>query len=375
MNKAEKTVRKDNRILKLLILIVILVSFVTSSVIFSVYYFSNYSKHPKITESAENIILMIGDGMGEKHIEVASIYSGQNLTMSTKLPEEGYVKTRSLTPGPTDSAAGATAMATGKKVWNSRISMSTGKNLVTITELAQQLGKKTGVVTTKSVTDATPAAFSAHVKSRKSQEEIARQQVESSKLNVLFGLGQKYFNPLESKITSLNRDYFTSFAQLSLDTKEHVFCILADDAISTLSGSETLAVLTQRALDILSSNNTKGFFLMVEGAKIDTMSHDNNIQGMVNELLAFDEAVQVALSFAKTNKKTTLIVTADHETGRLKYPSNSESQDMNDKWFKSKSHTMRDVPYFAYGPGATQIPEIIDNTDIFLIMKQLFNIA
>ena len=113
---------------------------------------------------------------------------------------------------------------------------------------------------------------------------------------------------------------------------------------------------------------------MVEGAKIDTMSHDNNMQGMINELMAFDDAVVTALHFARTNKNTTVIVLADHETARIRIPADAEANDISDKWFKSSIHTMRDVPYFAFGPGASEIPDEIDNTDVFLIMKQLFNI-
>ncbi len=375
MGKSNATNTREKKFLLIAISIILIIAFVTSTVIFSVYYFSKYSKNPEITARAENIILMIGDGMGEKHIEVASLYEGAPLTINSSLPEYGYVKTRSLTPGPTDSAASATAMATGKKVWNRTVSMFNGKPLETITELAQKAGKKTGLVTTKSVTDATPAAFSAHVKHRKNQSEIALQQIENSNLNVLFGLGQEYYAPYSTKIANDTRDYFTSFSQLSSASKESVFCILPDDGISTISNSEeTLRVLTEKALDILSKDNPNGFFLMVEGAKIDTMSHDNNMQGMINELMAFDDAVVTGLHFARTNKNTTVIVLADHETARIRIPADAEANDISDKWFKSSIHTMRDVPYFAFGPGASEIPDEIDNTDVFLIMKQLFNI-
>jgi len=235
MAKSNTTITKEKKFLTIAISVILIIAFITSTVLFSVYYFGKYSKHPQITEKANNIILMIGDGMGEKHIEVASLYEGTPITISSSLPEYGYVKTRSLTPGPTDSAASATAMATGKKVWNRTVSMSNGKPLETITELAQKLGKKTGIVTTKSVTDATPAAFSAHVKHRKYESEIALQQIENSKLNVLFGLGQEYYAPYSDKVANDTRDYFTSFSQLSSASKESVFCILPDDGISTFS--------------------------------------------------------------------------------------------------------------------------------------------
>lgn len=370
----EINLKRENKILWIVVASILLVVLVSSLIIFSVFYYDNYSKNPVITAQSQNIILMIGDGMGKKHLEVAKLYEGKELTLTSKFGAFGEVITRSLTLGATDSAASATAMATGIKVSNKRIGYYSNSSIKNITEYAQEYGKKTGIVTTSSVTDATPAAFSSHVKKRSMENEIALQQINTSNLDVLFGLGKDFFDPYSSTIKTSDRDYCVSFSELTLAQKDKVFCILPDDGISTIGNDKTLAVLTGKALDTLNKNNTNGFFLMVEGAKIDTASHANDMQSMINELTAFDDAIALALNFASEHLNTTVLVVADHETGRIKIPSDAEAQDISDEWFKSTKHTSRNVPYYVYGPSTGQIPATIDNTDIFLIMCNLFGI-
>lgn len=371
----EINLKKENKILWIVIASVLVVVFSSSIVLFCVYYYDNYSKNPIVSSRAENIILMIGDGMGENHLEVAKIYEGKELTLTSKFSASGEVITRSLTPGPTDSAAAATAMATGRKVGNGRISYSNGDAVKTIVEYSQEIGKKTGIVTTKSVTDATPASFSAHAKKRSLQSDIAEQQIYNSNLDVLFGLGQEFFSEYSDVISNDNRDYCVSFAELGEAQKDQAFCILPDDGISTIGNDKTLAFLTDKALDMLEKNNENGFFLMIEGAKIDTASHNKDIQMMINELTAFDDAIAVALNYAKATPNTTVIVLADHETGRIRIPANPEAQDISNSWIKTSTHTIRNVPYYIYGPGTGELPAIIDNSDVFLIMCQLFDIS
>lgn len=371
----EVNLKRENKVLWIVIASILVVIFASSIVLFCVYYYDNYSKNPLVISNAENIILMVGDGMGENHLEVAKIYEGKELTLTSKFSSSGEVITRSLTPGPTDSAAAATAMATGRKVGNGRISYGNGDSLKTIVEYSQEKGKKTGIVTTKSVTDATPASFSSHVKKRSLQSEIALQQISSSNLDVLFGLGQEYYLEHSQIIANDTRDYCVSFSELEEAQKDQVFCILPDDGISTIGNDRTLAFLTDKALSVLEKNNDNGFFLMVEGAKIDTASHDKDIQMMINELTAFDDAIAVALNYAKATPNTTVIVLADHETSRIRIPANPEAQDISNSWVKTSTHTIRNVPYFIYGPGTGELPAIIDNSDVFLIMCQLFDIS
>lgn len=330
------------------------------------YSLAPYGVEPKISARAENVILLIGDGMGKNHIEIASFF---DTPVFTELAAIGDVTTRSLDFLPTDSAAAATAMATGKKVWNRNISHLNGKDLTNLGEVTKQYGKKLGVISTKSVTDATPAAFTAHTKVRSKQKDIAKQQIFESGADVIFGLGREYYDPYAAQIETADRGYYNTFAALQLNQKSKAFAIF-DDPIPN-EGLFSLSGLTEIALAMLENDN--GFFLMVEGAKIDTYSHKNEMEKMLAEFWAFNAAVEVALKYAQTHPNTTVIITADHETGKLTLPKTLSAESINNKCFRSGSHTARDVSYFAYGAGADEIPNKIDNTDIFYIIKQLLS--
>lgn len=363
MRKVSLTKQKRN--LWIAIAVILLAAIVVSGTLFGVFY-HRYGVRPTVTASAQNVILLIGDGMGPDHVKAASLK--RDLSMES-VKKTGFVTTRSLTPvGFTDSAAAATAMATGSKTYNGRISYYNGQNLQNLGEYVKELGLKLGVITTKSVTDATPAAFTSHSKSRDDDDAIARQQIFEADCDVLFGLGKEYYAPYADQIETESRAYITSYDELLKTKKDQVYATFDTDRIPS-GGSFTLASLTDRALDMLS--NEKGFFLMVEGAKIDSYSHDNDIDNMIEELIAFDNAVQVALTYAEANPNTTVIITADHETGNLRLPKNPTPDDLQDKYFRRSYHSGRNVRYWIQGPGASEIPETIDNTDIYYIIRQL----
>ncbi len=382
----EVNIKLRTKVMWIIIAVILVLAIATSILMFALNYY-NYGEDPAVEDRAHNVILLIGDGMGKNHIKTAEIYHGSKLFMNSKLTTSGEVITHSLSLGATDSAAAATAMATGKKVKNGQIAWHSNENIASITEYAQSLGKRTGIVTTKPAYDATPAAFSAHTKSRSNSNDIVYQQVHSSNLNVLMGLGKSYYDPFADVINTPTRDYVNNFADLNASSKDDVYAIFEDDAIATL-GTNTLATMTERALDKLTINdNEDGFFLMVEGARIDSYSHDNEIKPMIEQLLAFDDAVAVAYNFAKKHPNTTVIVTADHETGNLKIPNpkkeaNEEGElvevplsadDIDNSWFKKTGHTTQNVVYYAFGPGAKAIPSEIDNTDIYEIISQLIS--
>lgn len=395
--------KKQKKVLWITIAVILCVCIVASAILFSIYYVDSSVK-PQVDDNAKNVILLIGDGMGEEHIKAGELYEGSLLTMQ-KFPTQGEVVTRSLTPPFTDSAAAATAMATGYKTYNSRISYKDGKNLTTIAEEAMAAGKKVGVVATKSITDATPAAFLAHAKDRDMSDEIAEQMLNSG-VDVLFGLNDDSMRKLASQIPTLTRDYCTTFEEIASSSAEQIVGLF-DEAIPTL-GANTLSYLTEKALDVLSKNNDNGFFLMIEGSKIDSYSHDNDMEGMLRELRAFDEAVSTAKSWASKNGDTAVIVVADHETGNLTIPDGATMEDLIDyeksnNWFKSTTHTNSNVRYFIYNVGSAPVygdvptgefddqgnqiyvnaitsykeetledfPDKIDNTDIYRLIKQL----
>lgn len=302
----------------------------------------------------KNVIYMIGDGMGPNHIEVAREKTGGNINgklYMDALPNKGYETTYSL-DGVTDSAAGGTALATGYKTYNGVVGMNGDyQDVQNIRELCSSLGMKTGVVCTKPLNDATPAAFTAHALSRGAVSEISREQILDMP-NVLIGQTENtYGNVMQEddvlvkwQSYGIQRRYKQSVIQKSQE----------NPLFGTIYTNETidLPALTKKTLTHLDNLDTedKGFFVMIEGSKIDTCSHSNDLNGMVREFDAFDEAIGVAMEFILENPDTILIVTADHETGGLQ-PDGS---------FTTGGHTGVDCPVRAIGYGT----EIFNNTTV-----------
>ena len=197
----------------------------------------------------------------------------------------------------TDSAAAGTALATGKKTYNGAISVGEDKNAIqTIAEKAKKAGKKVGVTTSVSVDHATPAAFYAHQPDRNMNYEIA---LDLPKANFDFYAGGGFLKPTTTYEEGAN----PSCLPYAIDRKEEDL---------------TLAQITESAIDFLTKGNNKGFFLMVEGGKIDWACHANDAATVFNEVKDMDNAIKVAYEFYKKHPKETLIViTADHETGGI----------------------------------------------------------
>ncbi len=402
--------KKQNRLLWIIVAIILVITLVVAAVLFALNYVDS-GVYPDSEMRAKNVILLIGDGMGEQHIEAGNIYRSNKLNME-RFAVIGEVMTRSLTPGATDSAAAATAMATGVKTYNGRIAYKDGKNLETVAELAKAAGKKVGMVVTKPVTDATPAAFLSHAKGRDDSESIARQLVDFN-ADILFGLTDDAMDALKAEIPTAERALCTTFDEINASGSEQIYGLLEDGAIQT-AGSDTLSSLTSTALTKLSQNNENGFLLIVEGSKIDTASHDNDMEAMLAELNAFDAAVNTCRNWAQANGETVVMVTADHETGGLEIPkfdntdANAAKQEArealidyesSDKWFTRTGHTSANVNYFIYATGSEiaqkssdqnssdkteyleikydelmDIPDEIDNTDIFRLVCQWLSI-
>lgn len=402
--------KKQNRLLWIIVAIILVITLVVAAVLFALNYVDS-GVYPDSEMRAKNVILLIGDGMGEQHIEAGNIYRSNKLNME-RFAVIGEVMTRSLTPGATDSAAAATAMATGVKTYNGRISYKDGKNLETVAELAKAAGKKVGVVVTKPVTDATPAAFLSHATDRDESESIARQLVDFN-ADILFGLTDDAMDALKAEIPTAERALCTTFDEINASGSEQIYGLLEDGAIQT-AGSDTLSSLTSTALTKLSQNNENGFLLIVEGSKIDSASHDNDMEAMLAELNAFDAAVNTCRNWAQANGETVVMVTADHETGGLEIPkfdntdANAAKQEArealinyesSDKWFTRTGHTSANVNYFIYATGSEiaqkssdqnssdkteyleikydelmDIPDEIDNTDIFRLVCQWLSI-
>lgn len=324
----------------------------------------------------KNIILFIGDGMGLSQISAAKIVSGQ-LNVE-RFKHIGLLTTHSYSDLVTDSAASATAMATGYKTSNKMLSISAdGKALKTVIEYAQENNKATGLVATSSITHATPAAFVAHVNSRKEHSLIA-EQITQSGVDVLLGGGWGYFVP-STTADSKRWDNKNLLAQLALTTTviqtEKELNSLGE--VNSLVGlfsvqhlpkaaqrKPSLSRLTKKAIEILAKNNN-GFFLMVEGSQIDWGGHENDQDYVISELMDLDKSIGIGLDFAESDQQTLVIVTADHETGGFAIHDGSlQDKQVTASEFTRTKHTATMVPVFAYGPGASDFSGIGDNTRI-----------
>jgi alkaline phosphatase len=326
----------------------------------------------------KNIIVLIGDGMGPVHEEAGRIYSGKALAWDS-LPYQGTSITNSLS-GVTDSAAAGTAMATGVLVSNGFISRdSVDHNLKGIMEYAIEAGKKTGVVTSAELYDATPAAYSAKANDRGNYDEIKASQVNSG-IDLLIGESGSGYDSLSADMVNNGYTYITEKSGLNQSalSYEKIFATLpAITPYESLTPSaEELYILADFALQYLENDN--GFMLMIEGAKIDKKSHQMNIGQMIEELMAFNKAVETVLNWAENRNDTLVIVTADHECGGLELLNGVTQANIKSglycKWNSwdnnpehQASHTDTPVNYYIQGAYSDIMTETIIITDIFKI--------
>lgn len=348
---------------------------------------------------ARNLILMIADGAGTAHWTLARRARKDALAVAS-MPVVGLVDSRNVDGRITDSAASATAYATGRRSFNRGISLtpecrgeagagtigagSWGAGpgngcapLETIVETAERRGRASGLVTTTALTDATPAAFAAHVHSRYMHEEIAAQML-SSGVDVLLGGGRASFATAESGGGDMLAEACaradcpeTGAALRSLDPSARPLLGLFAPGDLPRAGHRDpdLPTLTTAALGRL-SHHSGGFFLLIETEGTDTYSHDNeDVASITAEIDEFDRAVEIALAFARSNSGTLVVVTADHETGGLAVQEEGGETVLR---YTTGGHTAALVPLFAEGPGAERLAGIRDNDEVGRILRELF---
>ena len=355
--------------------------------------------------NAKNVILFIGDGMGQEHRKAArwiSLGVDGQLSMDD-MPISGTLQTYSANNIISDSAAAATAMATGVKTNNGVISLDESFNYVsTILEKAKEYNKVVGLITTTHLTHATPAAFAAHVESRNLMLDIAQQIIDAD-VEVLLGGGEDEFLPISDNGCFLGagervdgKDLIheavssgykfvcdsTSFDLIPPSSTERVLGLFAGEGM-TRPYSPTLASMTSKAIEIL-SKNSEGFFLMIEGGQIDWASHSNDAENAIADTIALDDAVEIAKQFASIKRDTLIIVTADHETGGMTVstsPSGLENEDgpyniegggsFYINW-TTTGHTPVNVPVTAMGPQSDKLFGINENTIIHDVIFNTF---
>jgi alkaline phosphatase len=433
------------------------------------------------SSGARNVILLIGDGMGDSEITVARNYAmgaAGSFKGLDSLPLTGQYTHYSLnkdgTPDyVTDSSASATAWSTGTKTYNGALSVDVrGLRKETILEIAKSRGLATGSVTTAEIQDATPAALYSHVTGRKCYGPVETtkqcpknalesggqgsitEQLLATRPDVTLGGGAVSFaqvatagayqgKPLD--VQAKERNYQTVHTATELNAvssagqNNPLLGLFADtnmpvrwagpaaerqgylqpaatcsDNPKRTSEVPTLASMTQKSIDLLKTND-KGFFLQVEGASIDKQDHVANPCTQIGETVDFDEAVQKALEFAKSNGNTLVIVTADHShtsqivdnmtfeqlqeiaeekkqpidrvrdvvyPGLTRVLKTKDGADMtvsygtsNDPELYTETHTGAQLQVAAFGPWAADVVGLTDQTDLFFTMRAALGLS
>jgi alkaline phosphatase len=334
---------------------------------------------PNLKRPVKNLVLVLGDGFGPLHLKAMLQETGKKDTVFASLPHRGEMTHCSLS-GVTDSAASATAMATGFKTLNAVISVSAKeKPLKTILEMAQDLGKKTGLVTNTEITHATPACFAAHQPQRKMATAIASDYLNKSKPDLLVGGGRRYFQTLGLNKKGRKKPYawqgyqvvgsMKSFERAARLPQNKILALFAENHmdyerdrrwVAKRKRQPALHELTKVSLKFLSQED-KGFFLMVEGGRIDHASHANDLERMVGEVEEFSRTVSLIFSWARENPETLVLVTADHETGGLVFGDTGFA-------FTTNQHTAAAVTLWGYGPNSDVIKKTQDNRAVFHIL-------
>jgi alkaline phosphatase len=377
---------------------------------------------PEDGKRAKNVIFLHGDGMSSSArelIRLATVGRDEDLVMN-QLPVAGLSHTDPDDPEEpvTDSAAGADAFSIGVKTYNGAIGVDVdGNPIETVLERARDAGKATGLVTTAQVTDASPAAFAAHVPDRAQQSEIARQYLEHSKPDVILGGGEdRWFPPgnpgaypdnppkdpteqsssdrgnLVAQAESLGYDYVSTREELRRSRARKLLGLFANEEMfeQRVEGDGdlyepvvSLPEMTRKALDVL-ARDRQGFFLVVEEEAIDEFSHRNNAEKTIQSGEQLDKAVDVALRFAASHPGTLIIVAADHETGGLAIENDTDTtvpaggaDGAEDGPFPipgtdlqftvdwtTTNHTGGPTPVSAYGPGSEALDGFYPNTHI-----------
>lgn len=331
---------------------------------------------------ARNLILLIGDGMGITQIS-AALYANKNQLSLEEFPVIGLHKPHSASNLITDSAAGATAFACGTKTYNGAIGVNTDTLPVrTILEEAEEADYCTGLIATSTIVHATPAAFIAHEKQRRMYDQIATWFLKTD-IDLFIGGGMRYFkdrpdgrnlfSELQAKGYTIQDSSQVRLQDLPWNKASKLGYLTSYDSPAPYSkGRDYLIPATQQGIKFLNrcSSKGKGFFLMIEGSQIDWGGHANDSEYIISEMLEFDRAIAEALAFAKKDKHTLVLVTADHETGGYAILPGSSQGDIHGS-FNTDYHTADLIPVFAYGPGAEHFAGIYENTDIYYKMKEI----
>jgi alkaline phosphatase len=352
-------------------------------------------------QRARNVIVMVPDGMGLADVTATRIHrnglDGEPLSFET-LEHVGYQRTYSQNSTITDSAPAASAWACGEKFNNGEICFHRDGRPYrpSILQIAQQLGKSTGLVATSTITHATPAAFGAHVVNRNCENEIARQYIQVTRPDVLLGSGIDKFRSTKADACGTRGDFIgeaqglgyavahdrAGLAQAVTQGSDRILGLFGNGGTvpeyrRTADTTEPhLAEMAAAALKVLEKNR-HGFFLMVEGSQVDWANHANDSAYQLGEMLAFDDAVRVVRAWIDADRErrenTLLVVVADHDTGgfAINGPQGGlvqPGQTVQAGWTTGE-HTGVDTLVWSQGPRSSRLARgAIDNTELYGVM-------
>lgn len=324
-------------------------------------------------QKPQNVILLIGDGMGLQEASLTFYYSEKSVFSGFE--HIGLIKTSSASHKITDSGAGNTAFAIGEKAYNGAVGVTVDS--IEAPNISERLSAshKIGVLATSSITHATPAAFYAHVKDRDNEFEIAS-QLHNSPVDFFAAGGYRFFtdrpdglnlmDSLRERNFHIDTNELNAFDPIKPD-KKYGFMLSGEAMPVADQRGSFLADATHKALEYFDQAEDP-FFMMIEGSQIDWAGHYNDNDYMVSEVLDFQKTIEVAKKYAEKNNNTLVVVTADHETGGYALSTDYENNKDYDRLspsFATGGHTASLVPVFAFGPGAENFTGIYENTDIF----------
>lgn len=311
----------------------------------------------------KQVFLLIGDGNGLAQISAGLLANGGQLSLA-QLRNMGLVKTQAADDFTTDSAAGATAMASGQEANNRALGLNAqGDSIPNLPYFLKEKGFQSGLVTTDELTGATPAAFYAHHGERDGVKEIA-QYLPKSAIDLVVGGGGRHF-PKELLDQGLF-ERVSQLDQLPTATAARVAYFKSEGGILSMESGrgDFLSQAVGHSILFFEQRKTP-FFLMVEAAKIDSGGHSNSPSTIVTELLDFDRVIGEVIRYADSHPGTLVLVTADHETGGVTIPQGNVAKREVELAFHSDDHTGILVPIFAYGARSGEFRGVYSNTEIF----------
>ena len=324
---------------------------------------------------ASKVILLIGDGMGDNHIRNTQLNYDRAMYVD-ELEYKGHISTFSNHTVCTDSAAAASALATGRKYNNYEVTHHDGVDIASITEQAKAAGYGVAVVTTDVLSGATPACFSAHAPERTLTDVIISSQIAGS-ADLLMGRGSQQYTNAQARFEAVGFRFFSAMDQLDMNASRLIAAFPSTSSENGTDTAPTLSMMTEFAVRYMEQHFPNGYILIAEGAYMDKRSHENNLAGMMRHMRNFDITVESVCRTLSDQQGVAVLVTADHECGGLKLAKNKSELDRS--LYTSKHHTAVDVPYFirlqiASGVPADYFTERMDNTDIYRIMRSLLGV-